>query len=109
YKSAEFGYGAPGCEIGGFFRARSSKQELIRYAQFGALTASMINGGENGAFTNHLPWWHDEETTSIYRQATWLHSQLIPYIFSTIVRSSKEGGSLIKDFSYDQESHLLGD
>lgn len=109
YKSAELGYGAPGCEVGGFFKARSSKNELIRYAQFGAMTASMINGGENGAFTNHLPWYHDKETSSCYRQAVWLHSQLIPYIFSSIVKVHKTGGSLIKNVSYTQESHTMGD
>jgi alpha-glucosidase (family GH31 glycosyl hydrolase) len=108
YKSAEFGYGAPGCEVGGFWKARSSKNELIRYAQFGAMTATMINGGENGAFTNHLPWYHDEETASCYRQAVWLHSQLIPYIFSSIVEAHQSGGSLIKNMSYTQESHTLG-
>ena len=109
YKSAELGYGAPGCEVGGFFRARSGKNELIRYAQFGALTACMINGGENGAFSNHLPWYHDKETASCYLQAVWLHSQLIPYLFSTIVDVHKSGGSLIKDFSYEQESHKIGE
>jgi alpha-glucosidase (family GH31 glycosyl hydrolase) len=108
YKSAELGYGAPGCEVGGFWKARSSKNELIRYAQFGAMTATMINGGENGAFTNHLPWYHDEETASCYRQAVWLHSQLIPYIFSSIVETHQLGGSLIKNMSYNQESHTLG-
>lgn len=109
YKSAELGYGAPACEVGGFFRDRSDKKELIRYAQFGALTANMINGGENGAFTNHLPWFHGEEATSCYRQAAWLHSQLIPYIFSTIVGVHKTGGSLIKNPDYKQESHMVGD
>jgi alpha-glucosidase (family GH31 glycosyl hydrolase) len=108
YKSAELGYGAPGCEVGGFWKARSSKNELIRYAQFGAMTATMINGGENGAFTNHLPWFHDEETASCYRQAVWLHSQLIPYIFSSIVETHQSGGSLIKNMSYNEESHTLG-
>lgn len=109
YKSAALGYGAPGCEVGGFWKARSSKNELIRYAQFGALTACMINGGENGGFTNHLPWYHGKVATSCYKQAVWLHSQLIPYLFSTIVDAHKNGGSLIKNTSFEQESHMVGD
>jgi alpha-glucosidase (family GH31 glycosyl hydrolase) len=109
YKSAEMGYGAPGCEVGGFFKARSGKNELIRYAQFGALTACMINGGENGAFTNHLPWYHGNEAASCYLQAVWLHSQLVPYLFSAIVKAHKGGGSLINHVSYEQESHMVGD
>ena len=109
YKSADMGYGAPACEVGGFFMSRSGKKELIRYAQFGAMTASMINGGENGAFTNHLPWYHGKEAASCYRQAVWLHSQLIPYLFSTIARVNKMGGSLLKNVDYEQESHMVGD
>jgi len=109
YKTAELGYGAPGCEVGGFWKARPSKNELIRYAQFGALTANMINGGENGGLTNHLPWFHGEDATACYKQAVWLHSQLIPYLFSTIVDAHKNGGSLIKNPSFEQESHMVGD
>ncbi|WP_298238943.1 TIM-barrel domain-containing protein [uncultured Algibacter sp.] len=109
YKSAEFGYGAISCEVGGFWRAGSTKQQLIRYAQFGAFTAAMVNGGMNGAFTNHLPWWHDEETTKAYRQAVWLHEQLVPYLFSAGVDAHKNGGTIIQNWSYEQESHTLGE
>ncbi|MFI1773366.1 TIM-barrel domain-containing protein [Thalassobellus citreus] len=115
FTSAEEGYGAPGCEIGGFFEEKSTKNELIRYVQFGAMTASMINGGENGGLTNHLPWWHDAgsgntETEDAYFQAVWLHEQLVPYIFSNIVKSHvSSGGSIIKNFNRAEESHTLGD
>jgi len=108
YTSAKAGYGALACEVGGFYEDRSTKEQLIRYAQFGAMTACMINGGQNGAFTNHLPWYHDKETTNIYRFYVTLHSQLSPYIFSTIVDTHKSGGSLIKDVDFKQESHKLG-
>lgn len=85
YKSAEKGYGTPATEVGEFFHAHPGKEELIRYAQFGAMTAAMINGGSNGAFTNHLPWYHGRQALRAYRQAAWLHTQLIPYLFSTVV------------------------
>lgn len=48
YKSAEVGYSAVGCEIGGFSNARPNKTQLIRYSQFACMTACMINGGSNG-------------------------------------------------------------
>lgn len=108
YKSAEMGYGAIGCEVGGYWKTRSDKEQLIRYAQFGAMTACMINGGTNGAFTNHLPWYHDQETEKIYRHAVWLHNALMPYLFSETVRTHLNGGSLIKGVNFDQESHILG-
>lgn len=108
YTSAKAGYGALACEIGGFMESRSTKEQLIRYTQFGSMTACMVNGGENGAFTNHLPWYHDEQTTEIYRYYTTLHYQLRPYIFSTLVDAHLHGGSLMKETSFEQESHKFG-
>ena len=108
YQSAEAGYGAVATEIAGFMRAKANKNQFIRYTQFGAMTAGMINGGENGGFENHLPWWHDDETTNIYRYCVSLHNELVPYIFSTIVDSHLNGGSIIQDVSFSDESHKLG-
>ena len=109
YQSAEKGYGSLACEVGGFYQNRSSKSELIRYAQFGCMTATMINGGENGAFTNHLPWYHDRETENIYRNCVILHEELVPYLFSSSVDASLNGGSLLKNVNFEEESHCLGD
>ena len=108
YTSAKAGYGALACEVGGFYEDRSTKSQLLRYAQFGAMTACMINGGQNGAFTNHLPWYHDKETTDIYRYYVILHKELSPYMFSTVVDAHLNGGSLLKDVDFNQESHKVG-
>ncbi len=108
YQSAEAGYGVSGTEIGGFMGAKSNKQQLIRYTQFGAMTGCMINGGENGAFQNHLPWWHDAATADIYRHAVSLHMELVPYLFSAIVDCHNEGESIMNNVSFGEESHKLG-
>lgn len=108
YRSAQAGYGAVGTEIAGFMGAKANKTQFIRYAQFGATTACMINGGENGAFTNHLPWWHGDDVTAIYRDAVKLHTSLVPYLFSTVVEAHEQGGSLMKDVNLTDESHRLG-
>lgn len=109
YQSAKRGYGSPGCEVAGFFMKRSDKKQFVRYAQFGCMTACMINGGENGAFSNHLPWWHGADVEDIYRYCVALHNELIPYFFSTVVDAHLYGGSLIKNASYEEESHQVGD
>ena len=108
YISAEAGYGALACEIGGFQSARSNKAQLIRYVQFASMVATMINGGANGAFTNHLPWYHDRETADIYRFYTNLHYELRGYIFSELVNAHQNSGSLLKNVSIKDESHMLG-
>lgn len=108
YNSAVRGYGSLACEVGGFYQKRSTKTQLIRYAQFGCMTATMINGGENGAFSNHLPWYHDIETEDIYRKCVILHEELVPYLFSSSVDANRHGGSLLKDVNLKEESHKLG-
>lgn len=109
YTSALRGYGAIGCEIAGFFRQRSNKEQLIRYTQFGSMTACLINGGENGAFSNHLPWWHGNDAEQIYRKCIKMHKALVPYFFSTIVDCHLYGGSLIRNTSFEEESHKVGE
>lgn len=108
YRSAQMGYGAVGTEVAGFMGARSDRQQFIRYVQFAALTACMINGGENGGWTNHLPWWHGEDVADIYRYCVTLHRELVPYLFSGIVDTHLNGGSLMPQTSLEEESHMLG-
>lgn len=109
YLSAKRGYGSLACEIGGFFRKRPDKRQLVRYAQFGCMTACMINGGENGAFSNHLPWHHGKDVEDIYRYCVSLHGELAPYLFSTVVDAHLAGGTLIRNASLEEESHQVGD
>lgn len=109
YQSAKAGYGAVGCEVAGFMGARSNSEQLVRYTQFGSMTACMINGGENGAFSSHLAWWHGDDICDIYRYCVTLHNQLRPYLFSSMVDVHLNGGSLLKDVSIENESHKVGD
>lgn len=108
YKSARIGYGAVGCEVGGYNKKYPNKNEFTRYAQFGSMCAVMINGGSNGALENHLPWFHGKDVEGIYRYFATLHNELAPYIFSSSVESHLKGGSIIKNTSFKEESHTLG-
>ncbi len=108
YKTARLGYGAPGFEIGGFMDEASSKKEFIRYAQFGSMCPVMDNGGGNGAFSFHLPWFHGEDVADIYRYFATLHAELTPYLFSESVDAHLTGGSIIKNTSFVNASHQLG-
>lgn len=108
YQSAMNGYCAVGCEIGGFYGETPTAESLIRYAQFASMTACMINGGANGPFRGHLPWWHGEKYEKIYRFYATLHSELVPYIFSEIVDCHLYGGTLLNRCSIDNLTHFLG-
>ena len=108
YRSARHGYGAIACEVGGFNPPKSNANQLIRYAQFGCMTACMINGGMNGPFSAHLPWTHGEEIEKSYRWCVGWMKSLVPYKFSAVVDAHLHGGSLIKGTDLEERSHLLG-
>jgi hypothetical protein len=109
YESAIRGYGAPGVEVGGYNGAVPTKNSLIRYAQFGALTPLMENGGSNGGNAQHLAWYWDTQTVDIYRYFAVLHNELVPYNFSYIVDAHTNGGSILKSCDKTKNHHLLGD
>ena len=109
YTAAQAGYSTICVEVGGFLGAKPTKESLIRYAQFGALMPVMNNGGSNGGLSNHLPWFHDEETVNIYRYYAVLHSEIVPYLFSCSVDAHLKGDSIVKSPDSDKAHHLLGD
>jgi hypothetical protein len=108
YQTAINGYGCPGVEIGGYSGASPSKNSLLRYAQFGALSCYMENGGSNGGLTNHLAWYWDTQATDVYRYFATLHSELAPYNFSGVVDSHLQGGSVMKSCDKSNFTHKLG-
>lgn len=109
YEAARLGYGAPGVEVGGYNGAKPTKASLLRYAQFGALTPVMENGGANGGLKEHLPWTWGEDAVSIYRYYATLHSELVPILFSYGVEASLSGKSIIRSPDSTRAQHLLGE
>jgi alpha-glucosidase (family GH31 glycosyl hydrolase) len=78
FASARATYVNFGSDIGGFRSGQGrEKSHFIRWAQLGALSPIMGNGG-NG---EHRPWIYDEESL-IYRQFVKLHHELIPYLYN---------------------------
>jgi alpha-glucosidase (family GH31 glycosyl hydrolase) len=108
YTSAQMGYGAPGVEVGGYVNP-PSKNSLIRYAEFGALTPLMENGGTNGGLSQHLPWFWDAATVAIYQYFATLHSELGSYNFSYGVDAHLTGTSIIRNPDQTRAQHRLGD
>ncbi len=108
YKSADHGYVAPGCEIGGYMDPGSTKKQLIRYAQLASCVPVMINGGAYGSLDQHLPWTHDEQTVNIYKKFVDFHYLISPYLFSTAVDCHLDPSSILKDCDFTNNSHKLG-
>ena len=93
FDSARHGYAVIGSDIGGYSRRASIDKRLyIRWAEFGALCPVM----ETGGLGDHRPWSFDEETVEIYRTYAKLHTELIPYLYSEMIRAHKFGGPIIR-------------
>lgn len=96
---------------------------FIRWAQVGAFSPLMENGG-NG---EHRPWGFDEahstRTTDLYRRYVSVHYELVPYLLAAGSRALETGRSamtpiashedfihrLIDDFRPSTYDYLLGD
>ncbi len=93
FDSARHGYAVIGSDIGGYSHRQAIDKHLyVRWAQFGALCPVM----ETGGLGDHRPWSFDTETLEIYRYYAKLHTELIPYLYSEMIRAHKFGGGIIR-------------
>lgn len=80
YQSDANNYLAFGSDIGGYREEPlpngRAKDVFIRWAQLGAFSALMENGGGG----EHRPWMFDQQTDDIYNKFARLHHALIPYL-----------------------------
>ncbi len=111
YWSSERGYVAHGSDIGGFRTDMQTypglgrpKDAFIRWAQLGAFSPVMENGGGG----EHRPWMFDEETTDIYRTFVEIHYRLIPYLMKHGAVAFEKEASLTTYLSQADYSYLLG-
>lgn len=101
--SATRGYINFGSDIGGF-RGPEGRELFVRWAQFGALSPIMENGGGG----EHRPWMYEPDVSGLYRTYAVLHHELIPYLYSQGA-SSRERGSALMRFRPGPDQFMLGD
>ncbi len=112
YHSAQYGYLAFGSDIGGYREDNNfppnmrSKEVFIRWAQMGAFSPLMENGGGG----EHRPWMFDQQTEDIYRKLVKLrHGCLIPYLMTEAEKAYNESRSMMTFISKAAYSYTLGD
>ena len=113
FTSSLFNYVSYGSDIGGFRSGPADNPEdvFVRWAQMGAFTPIMENGGGG----EHRPWIYDEKrgdgkntVTDIYRNFVQLHYRLIPYIQSQVAYSyERRQPTMRPTLGYYQ--YMLGD
>lgn len=102
--SCERGYGVVGSDIGGFSGRILPGDLYIRWTQFSAFCGLFLNGGHG----ERALWKRTPLELEIIRRYTWLHQELIPYMYSHLVRMHN-GGSPLQQPAGDHYEYLFGD
>jgi alpha-glucosidase (family GH31 glycosyl hydrolase) len=102
--STERGYGVVGSDIGGFSGRIIPADLYIRWTQFSTFCGLFLNGGHG----ERALWKRTDQELEIIRRYSWLHQELVPYMYSHLVRMQKGGGPLQQPVG-DQYEYLFGD
>lgn len=112
YESHAYGYWWSGSDIGGYrtddnYPANGRSKELfIRWAQLGAFSGLMENGGGG----EHRPWLYDAETNDIYKKLVLMRNKyLVGYLLESSKTTAATNTPLQRYFNKTDYSYQLGD
>ena len=105
-KSAKIGYNIIGSDIGGFAGGKHIPPHLyIRWAQFSTFCGFFLNGGHG----ERALWKRTREELEIIRKFSWLHTELVPYMYSYVVTAHQGGALLQRPVKKGKYHYLFGD
>ena len=108
YQSDVNNYLVVGSDIGGYREepvpGGRDKDLFIRWAQLGAFSPLMENGGGG----EHRPWMFDQQTDNIYNKFTRLHQAMIPYLMHQADSLFPATQSLMQFLNSTDYSYMLG-
>lgn len=90
-QSAALGYNIVGSDVAGFSGRDIPPRLYIRWAQFSTFCGLFLNGGHG----ERALWKRSEQELEIIRDYSWLHTELLPYMYSYVVQAH-EGGMVLQ-------------
>jgi len=102
--AARLGYNVIGSDVAGFSGKTIPPRLYIRWAQFSAFCGLFLNGGHG----ERALWNRSQQELEIIRKFSWLHTELIPYMYSYIV-SGHHGGDVLQRPVSGRYQYLFGD
>jgi len=104
--SAKLGYNVIGSDIGGYHGGKEIPPNLyIRWAQFSTFCGFFLNGGHE----ERRLWLRTPQELEIIRQYSWLHSELVPYMYTYVVRASRGDKPLMRPLNQGKYQYMFGD
>ncbi|KAA3660160.1 MAG: glycoside hydrolase family 31 protein, partial [Calditrichaeota bacterium] len=102
--SAELGYNVIGSDIAGFSGAEIPPRLYIRWAQFSTFCGLFLNGGHG----ERALWKRSQQELEIIRKFSWLHTELVPYMYSYVV-AAHNGGKILQRPTRGKYHYFFGD
>lgn len=103
-KSAELGYNIIGSDIAGFSGSKIPPRLYIRWTQFSTFCGLFLNGGHG----ERALWKRTPQELEIIRKYSWLHTELIPYMYRYVV-SAHNGGAVLQKPIAGKYHYMFGD
>lgn len=102
--AANLGYNIIGSDVAGFSGRTIPPRLYIRWAQFSTFCGLFLNGGHG----ERALWKRSKQELEIIREYSWLHTELIPYMYSYVVSANK-GGDVLQRPVKGKYHYMFGD
>ncbi|MEN8117230.1 MAG: TIM-barrel domain-containing protein [Bacteroidota bacterium] len=104
-ESAKLGYNIVGSDIAGFSGDSIPPRLYIRWTQFSTFCGLFMNGGHG----ERRLWKRSTEELEIIRKFSWLHNELIPYMYHYVVTAHNNGRRLQTPIKLGKFQYMFGD
>jgi len=103
-QSAKIGYCVIGSDVGGYSGSTIPPRLYIRWAEFSTFCGLFMNGGHG----ERALWKRSQQELEIIRKFSWLHTELVPYMYSHVVMCHNGGKPLQRPVK-GKYQYLFGD
>ena len=102
--AAKLRYNVIGSDVAGYSGSYIPTRLYIRWAQFSAFCGLFLNGGHG----DRRLWHRTPLELEVIRKFSWLHTELVPYMYSYVV-TGHEGGRVLQKPVDGKYHYLFGD
>ena len=104
-ESAKLGYNIVGSDVAGFSGGTIPPRLYIRWTQFSTFCGLFMNGGHG----ERRLWERTKEELEVIRKFSWLHTELVPYMYHYVVTAHKDGRRLQTVVNKGKYQYMFGD
>ncbi|WP_220020905.1 TIM-barrel domain-containing protein [Arenibacter sp. ARW7G5Y1] len=103
--SAALGYNIVGSDVAGFSGKTIPPRLYMRWTQFSTFCGLFMNGGHG----ERRLWKRTEEELEVIRKFSWLHTELVPYMYHYVVTAHNGGRRLQTPLKQGKYHYMFGD